>query len=43
MFLFIVESPGKIKTIQDILPRGFIVKASVGHCFTIERTDKGID
>jgi DNA topoisomerase-1 len=43
MKLFIVESPGKIKTIQSILPREFIVKASVGHCYTIERTDNGID
>lgn len=43
MKLFIVESPGKIKTIQKILPSDFIVKASVGHCFQIERTDRGID
>lgn len=43
MKLFIVESPGKIKTIQNILPRDFVVKASVGHCYQIERTDKGID
>lgn len=43
MKLFIVESPGKIKTIQSILPKDFIVKASVGHCFQIERSDYGID
>jgi len=41
--LFLVESPGKIKTIQSFLPRDFIVKATVGHIFCIERTDKGID
>lgn len=43
MKLFIVESPGKIKTIQSFLPRDFLVKASVGHCFQIERSNFAID
>jgi DNA topoisomerase-1 len=43
MDLFIVESPGKIKTIQNFLPRGFVVKASVGHCYQFPRTDSAIN
>lgn len=43
MRLFIVESPGKVKTIQSFLPRDFVVKASVGHCFQIERSNNSID
>lgn len=43
MKLFIVESPGKIKTIQAFLPRDFLVKASVGHCYQIERSNYSID
>jgi DNA topoisomerase-1 len=43
MRLFIVESPGKVKTIQSFLPRDFLVKASVGHCYCIEPTNNGID
>lgn len=43
MRLFIVESPGKIKTIQSFLPRDFVVKASVGHCYQIERSNHSID
>ena len=43
MRLFIVESPGKIKTIQSFLPRDFLVKASVGHCYQIERSNNSID
>jgi DNA topoisomerase-1 len=43
MRLFLIESPGKIKTIQNILPDDFVIKATVGHVFQIERTDKGID
>jgi len=43
MDLFLVESPGKIKTIQNFLPRGFVVKASVGHCYQFPRTDSAIN
>lgn len=42
MNLFLVESPGKVKTIQSFLPRGFLVKATVGHCFQI-KSDFDID
>ncbi|MDD5649376.1 MAG: type I DNA topoisomerase [Candidatus Nanoarchaeia archaeon] len=42
MQLFIIESPGKIKTISSFLPRDFVIKASVGHCFSI-KSDTDID
>lgn len=42
MQLMIIESPGKIKTIQGFLSRDFLIKASVGHCYTIQ-SDKDID
>jgi len=41
--LVIVESPGKVKTIQKYLGRDYIVKASVGHCYQIEPKDNAID
>lgn len=40
--LIIVESPGKIKTIQKFLPKDFIVTASVGHVYQI-KSDSDID
>jgi DNA topoisomerase-1 len=39
MKLVIVESPGKIKTIQKFLGQDFTVRASVGHCYEIDPTD----
>jgi len=42
MKLVIVESPGKIRTIQGYLGSDFLVKATVGHCFDIH-SDKNID
>lgn len=41
--LFIVESPGKIKTIQKALGPEFTVEASVGHCYQIDPTNTAID
>jgi DNA topoisomerase I len=43
MKLLIVESPGKVKSIQSYVGNDFIVKASVGHCFQIEPSDKTIN
>ena len=34
--LVIVESPAKIKKIQKFLGSGYVVKASMGHCFEID-------
>jgi len=41
--LVIVESPGKIKSIQKYLGSNYVVKASVGHCYKIEPTNTAID
>jgi len=41
--LFIVESPGKVKSIQTYLGNDYIVKASVGHIYQIEPKDNAID
>lgn len=41
--LVIVESPGKVKSIQKYLGSSYIVKASVGHCYQIEPKDGAID
>jgi DNA topoisomerase-1 len=41
--LVIVESPGKIRTIQKFLGNDFSVKATIGHCFEIEPNDNAID
>lgn len=41
--LFIVESPGKIKKIQSILGKEYIVDASVGHVLTIPKNGMNID
>jgi DNA topoisomerase I len=41
--LVIVESPGKIKTIQKFLGPNFIIKASIGHIFEIDPSSKSVD
>lgn len=38
--LVIVESPAKIKKIQKFLGSGYVVKASMGHCFEIDPKDR---
>ncbi|MDO8640903.1 MAG: type I DNA topoisomerase [Nitrosarchaeum sp.] len=43
MKLVIVESPGKIKTIQAFLGSQYKVMATIGHCFQIEPTNDAID
>jgi len=43
MKLLIVESPGKIKTIQSFLEKDYIVRASVGHCYEISGKNNAID
>ena len=43
MKLIIVESPGKIKTIQSILGKDYVIKASIGHCFQIVPENSAID
>jgi len=43
MKLFIVESPGKVKTIQKYLPDEFYVMASVGHIMEIPRNGLNIN
>ena len=41
--LLIVESPGKIKTLEKILGPDFIVKASYGHIRQLDKKKMGID
>ena len=41
--LVIVESPGKIKKIQDLLGPGYIVMASVGHIIDLDPANMSID
>jgi len=41
--LVIVESPGKIKKINSILGKDYLVKASVGHIRDLESSNLGID
>lgn len=43
MKLCIVESPGKVNTIQKILGHDFVIRASIGHCYQIEPKDGAID
>ena len=41
--LLIVESPGKVQTIQKYLGKDFTVKASVGHIRDLSQKEMGID
>lgn len=41
--LIIVESPGKIKTIQGILGANYLIKATIGHLYHIDPKDDAID
>ena len=41
--LLIVESPGKIKTLEKILGSEYIVKASYGHIRQLDKKSLGID
>ena len=43
MNLVLVESPGKVKTIQNFLGSNFKVFATVGHCYQIEPKNNAID
>lgn len=43
MKLAVVESPGKIKKIQRFLGSDWVVKASIGHCYEIEKKNDAID
>lgn len=43
MALVIVESPNKIKKIQQILGSNYVVMASVGHIMDLEKKNMGID
>ena len=41
--LLIVESPAKAKTIEKILGKEYIVRASFGHIRDLEKTNLGIE
>ena len=41
--LVIVESPGKVKTIQKYLGENYIVKASIGHIRDLQENKLSID
>ena len=41
--LVIVESPGKVKTIQQYLGKDYLVKASIGHIRDLEEHKLSVD
>ena len=41
--LVIVESPGKVKTIQQYLGKEYLVKASIGHIRDLEEHKLSVD
>ena len=41
--LVIVESPGKIKKLQEVLGNDYIVKASIGHIRDLDENGLSID
>jgi DNA topoisomerase-1 len=41
--LVVVESPTKVKTIQKYVPKGFVVKASLGHLKDLPKSKLGVD
>ena len=41
--LVIVESPGKVKTIQNFLGKGYVVKASIGHIRDLQEKKLSVD
>ena len=41
--LIIIESPNKIKKLQEILGKNYIIKASVGHIMDLPKSKLGID
>ncbi|HIC86827.1 MAG TPA: hypothetical protein EYP03_00975 [Aquificae bacterium] len=41
--LVIVESPSKAKTLSKILPKNYIVKASLGHIIDLPEHEFGVD
>lgn len=43
MYLVIVESPGKIKTIQKILGNSYIIASTVGHIIDLPKKTLGLD
>ena len=43
MELFLIESPGKIRKIQSILPSNFLVKATLGHIRDLKAKQLSVD
>ncbi|HCG6545441.1 TPA: hypothetical protein NJ180_004587, partial [Vibrio parahaemolyticus] len=43
MNLVIVESPGKVKKIREILGQGWDVQASVGHVRDLPEREMGVE